>query len=320
MKTRITELLGIEMPIIAGAIGILSSPKWIADFCNLGGLGILAAVHLSPEGLRQCIRKIRDLTDKPFGVNLLPINIRHDEMLQVMVEEKVPVFSYGRGNPTKSIHAAIKAGSIAMPTIGSLHHAEIAVKAGAQALMVTGTEAGGHTSFIGTMVLVPLICRNVKIPVVAGGGITVPEQFAAALCLGADAIEMGTRLLVTKEAPIHENVKQAFVKASADDTYSTVHISGRHLRGLLNKYRKQFIGMPDLFQLPEGEDVGFDSPRAKKWISHARRGYIEGDIENGCIECGQGIGLINDIPTVAELIDRMMRGVVPAIERARAIV
>ena len=320
MKTRITELLGIEIPIISGPIGIITSSKWIADFCNLGGLGIVAAVHMSPRGLRECIRKIRGMTDKPFGVNLLPISLRPDELLEVMVEEKVPVFSYGRGDPTKSIHAAIKAGSIAMPTVGRLYHAQKAVKEGAHALMVTGTEAGGHTSFIGTMTLVPMVCRAVEVPVVAGGGITVPEQFAAALTLGADAIEMGTRLLVTKEAPIHNNVKQRFVEASADETLSTVHISGRHLRGLLNKYRQQFIGLPDLLQLPEGEELGFASPRVKKWLAYARKGFIEGDVENSCIECGQGIGLIDDIPTVAEVIERMIQGVGPALDRVKALV
>lgn len=320
MKTRITELLGIEIPIIAGAIGMITSPKWIADFCNLGGLAIVAAVHMSPRGLRECIGKIREMTDKPFGVNLLPINLQHDEMIEVMVQEKVPVFSYGRGDPTKLIHAAHKAGTIAMPTVGRLYHAQKAEKEGAHALMVTGTEAGGHTSFVGTMTLVPLVCRGVNIPIVAGGGITVPEQFAAAMCLGAEAIEMGTRLLVTKEAPIHDNVKQRFVESSADDTLSTVHISGRHLRGLLNNYRQQFVGLPDLFQLPAGEAVGFNSPRAKKWIANARKGFIDGDVDNGCIECGQGIGLIDDIPTVAEILDRMMKGVGPAMERARAVI
>jgi len=319
MKTRITELLKIEVPIIAGAMAMVSNPIWIADFCNLGGLGILASVLKSPEGVRACVREIRELTDKPFGVNIAPLNPRNDAILEVMVEEQVPVFSHGLGDPTKLIHAAIKAGSIAMPTIGRLYHAQKAVKEGAHALIVTGTEGGGHAGFVGTMVLVPEVCRAVKIPVAAGGGITVPEQFAASLCLGAEGIEMGTRLLATKEAPVHDNVKQAFIKASSSETLSTAHISGHHQRGLLNKYRQQFLDLPDQVQFTPEDKVGFQSPRAKKWTTSTRIGMINGDVENGCIACGQGIGLIDDIPTAAELMKRMMEGMETAVDRANTM-
>lgn len=318
MKTRITELLGIEYPIIAGAMAaITDSAEWVANFSNLGGLGILAAAILSPEGVRNNIRKIRELTDKPFGINLVPFAPRADEILEVMVDEKVPVFSYGRGDPTKSIHAALKAGSIAMPTVGRVYHALKAVKEGAAALIVTGSEGGGHTSFVGTMVLVPAVCKAVTVPLVAGGGITVPEQFAATLVLGADGIEMGTRLMATKESRVHNNVKQAFVKASEDETYSTCHISGHHLRGLLNKYRQQFVGLPESIK---GENIPPGSPRFKKWFADGRRGMLDGDVENGAVDCGQGIGLIYDIPSVAEVIENMMQGVEPALDRAKALI
>ena len=307
MKTRVTELLGIKYPIIQGAMGLVSdSPAVVCAVSDAGGMGILAATDLSPEGMRENIRMIKELSDKPFGVNILPAHPEYVRMLEIMVEEEAPVMCHGRGNPWNLIKLAKSGKIMTLPTVGAVKHAIKAEADGADAIIVTGTEGGGHTSYIGTMMLIPAVVDKVSIPVIAGGGIADPRQFVAALALGAEGIEMGTRFMVTQESPVHENVKQKLVEASEEEVWATHQVTGRYQRGLLNKFRRQFLN-----EGPDHKGVIVDKLADKDYLAGLMtavgKAFVDGDVEDGSISCGQGVGLINDIPTIPDLIKRFVQ-------------
>lgn len=302
IKTRITELLGIKYPLIQGALGEVSeSVEFVAAVCNAGALGILAAVHLGAEGVKEDIKRIRDLTDKPFGVNVLPVNPQYEEILEIMVEEGVNVFCHGRYNPVKALMKAkeSKVKALSLPTVGSVKHAVRAEQDGAEALMVTGTEGGGHTGYVGTIVLIPAVARKVSIPIIAGGGVATPEQAAAMFVLGAEGVIMGTRFMMTKECPMHPNSLKALLEATEEDTYASVHVSGRHQRWLSTpSFKKRFVGLAEV----KGQDHYWSFP------SMAGKACIEGDIEVGIVGSGQGIGLIDDMPSIKDMVENIMEG------------
>ncbi len=315
LQTKLTDMLDIKYPIIQGAMGPLNMPSFPAAVSNAGGLGILAAVTLSPEGTRENIRKIRELTDKPFGVNMHPLagqGERYEKILEVMAEEKVPVISHGLGKATKAIEKAKEAGSLAIPTIGSVEHARECERAGADMVIAQGYAGGGHASYVDTMVLVPSVIEAVEIPVIAAGGIATPEQFLAALAMGAEGISMGTRFQNTKEASIHPAFYKKIIESTEEDTVDTHHITGHHLRVVLNEFSEQYVG------LPEGPDVKTEEieieDETSGWSS-IPKAYWEGDVEEGFVCAGQAIGLIDDVPTVEELIERMVEGAEKALEK-----
>lgn len=198
MKTRLTELLGIRHPIIQGAMFWVSFPPLVAAVSNSGGLGILGAAFMSPGELRENIRQIKGLTDEPFGVNFMANNPRIDDLLDVIIEEKVPVVSYGKGNPQRVLERTKPHGVVNIPTMGAVRHAVRAEQDGADAVIVQGTEAGGHTGFVTTLILVPLVASKLRIPVVAAGGIGNGGGLVAALALGAEGISMGSRSLLQR--------------------------------------------------------------------------------------------------------------------------
>ncbi|MEE8471745.1 MAG: nitronate monooxygenase, partial [Dehalococcoidia bacterium] len=193
MKTRLTELLHIESPIIQAGMVHVSFPSLVAGASNAGALGILGAGAMSPQELRDNIRKVQALTDRPFAVNVIPDNTLLEELLDVIIEEKVPVASFGVGNPQRIIRHTRPHGIVNIPTVGSLRHAIRAEEGGADAVIIQGTEAGGHSSHVSTMVLLPLVAERLKIPVVAAGGICDGRGLVAALALGAEGIAMGSR-------------------------------------------------------------------------------------------------------------------------------
>ncbi|MFC2018772.1 NAD(P)H-dependent flavin oxidoreductase [Chloroflexota bacterium] len=319
MKTRLTELVGIKHPIIQGAMGLISDEvEFVAAVSNAGALGILVATMMSPEGIIESCERIRELTDKPFGVNIVPFGEGqpYDEQIQAMCDARVPVFNHGKGDPTKMILAAKKVGAIAIPTCGRVKHVVRAEENGADAVIITGSEGGGHCSDVGTMALVPTAVRAVKIPVVAGGGIATPQQFAAALVMGAEGVHMGTRFILTQESPAHPKAKECLQKATEEDTYATNQITGWRGRRYKNKYIESFMNTPE-FKHGEGHvDMGSElfSQRAARLTA----AWLDGDTEWGQMGCGQGIGLANDLPTVKELIEGMVAGLEPAIERLKS--
>jgi enoyl-[acyl-carrier protein] reductase II len=295
MKTRITELLGIKYPIIQGAMTWVSFPPLVAGVSNAGGLGILGAAFMAPEQLRENIRQIKDMTDKPFGVNFMPDNPIVDQLLDVILEERVPVASYGRGNPKRIIERVKPHEIIALPTLGSLKHALRAEQDGADAVIVQGTEGGGHTGHIATMVLTPLVASRLKIPVVAAGGIGNGRGLAAALALGAEGISMGSRFIVTKEAPVPEHVKRYLIEKSEEDTVVTDNLTGVRCRVIKNDFAKRIMEMAKS-KVDPWEMMQYG-------VGRIRKAYVEGDLEWGSMAFSQACGLINDIPSCQELLD-----------------
>ena len=295
MKTRITELLGIKYPIIQGAMTWVSFPPLVAGVSNAGGLGILGAAFMAPEQLRENIRQIKDMTDKPFGVNFMPDNPIVDQLLDVILKERVPVASYGRGNPKRIIERVKPHEIIALPTLGSLKHALRAEQDGADAVIVQGTEGGGHTGHIATMVLTPLVASRLKIPVVAAGGIGNGRGLAAALALGAEGISMGSRFIVTKEAPVPEHVKRYLIEKSEEDTVVTDNLTGVRCRVIKNDFAKRIMEMAKS-KVDPWEMMQYG-------VGRIRKAYVEGDLEWGSMAFSQACGLIDDIPSCQELLD-----------------
>jgi len=298
METRITELLGIKQPIIQGAMSWVSFPPLVAAVSNAGGLGILGAAFMTPEELQQNIRKIKEETDKPFGVNFMPDNPRIKELLDVIIEEKVPVASYGKGNPQKIIERTRPHGIINMPTMGSLKHALRAEKDGADAVIVQGTEGGGHTGFVSTLVLIPIVASRVKIPIIAAGGIGNARGMVAALALGAEGIAMGSRFIVTQEAPVPSHVKHYLLDKTEEDTVVTDNLTGVRCRVIKNGFAKDMLDMAQKNSDP-WETMKFG-------VGRMRKAYVEGDLEMGSLVFSQVCGLIHDIPTCRGLIESIV--------------
>lgn len=312
MKTRITELLGIKYPVIQGPMAWVSFPPLVAAVSNAGGLGILGAAPMTPDELRENVRMTKELTDKPFGVNFIPESPQIEELLDIIIEEGVRVASYGIGNPKKIIERTRPHGIINMPTMGAVRHAVRAQENGADAVIVQGTEAGGHNSNVATMVLVPAVVGRVDIPVVAAGGIGDARGFAAALALGAEGVSMGTRFIVTQESPVPPNIKSLIIRSSEEDTVLVSGIrSGLRARMLRNKLAETILETKDLTALlTEGE------PPSR--VGRLRMAMVDGDEENGSISVGQVCGLIHDIPTCRELIEGIVAGAEKILESARS--
>jgi enoyl-[acyl-carrier protein] reductase II len=299
MKTRITELLGIKHPIIQGAMSWVSFPPLVAAVSNSGGLGILGAAFMSPAELKENIRKIKSLTDKPFGVNFMANNPLIDELLDVIIEEKVPVASYGVGNPQRVLERTKPHGIINLPTMGALRHAVRAEQDGADAVIVQGTEAGGHTGYVTTLVLVPLVASKLRIPVVAAGGIGNGRGLIAALALGAEGISMGSRFIVTQEAPVPLHVKQYLVEKTEADTIVTDNFTGVRCRVIRNRFAE------NLLEMAKNHEDPWEIMKAG--VGKIRQAYVEGDHEGGSLAFGQVCGLIQEIPTCQELIDGIIK-------------
>lgn len=305
MKTRITEIFGIQYPIIQGGLAYLAYAELASAVSNAGGLGQITAATLgTPEKLREEIRKVRKLTDKPFGVNFAIA--RHDgnykDLLEVAIEEKVPAISVTGGNP-QPVFERIKGENIkTLVLVSGVRQAQKAEELGADAIMAVGQEGGGHLGRddIGTMVLIPRVVESVSIPVLASGGIGDGRGLLAAFALGAEGVEMGTRFIATQEC-VHANpvYKEALVKGKETDTVIIKKTLGNPGRVLESKYTSSII---------EREHKGATYEDLKDMVSgKANCKYIyNGNEEEGFGWAGQVIGLINDVPTVQELFDEMI--------------
>ena len=278
MKTKITELLNIEYPIIQGGMAWVADYHLAAAVSEAGGMGLIGAGGMPAELVREQIRKGKELTDKPFGVNIMLMNPEADQIAKVVVEEGIQVVTTGAGNPSKYMEMWKAAGIKVIPVVASVAMAYMMEKAGADAVVAEGMESGGHIGSLTTMALVPQVVDRVSIPVIAAGGIADGRGFAAAMMLGAQGVQIGTRFVVSTEAEVHENYKKTVVKAKDIDSTVTGMSTGHPVRGLRNKMTKEY-------QRLEKEGADF-MELEKLTLGALRKAVVDGDVVNGIVMVG----------------------------------
>ncbi len=298
MKTRITELLGIEYPVIQGGMAWVAEANLAAAVSRAGGLGLIGAASAPAEWVREQIREVKRQTDKPFGVNIMLMSPYADEVAQVVAEEQVKVVTTGAGNPEKYMQMWKEAGILVIPVVASVALAKRMERCGADALVAEGTEAGGHIGENTTMTLVPQVVDAVNIPVIAAGGIADGRGMAAAFMLGAEAVQMGTRFVATTEAVVHENYKNALVRAKDIDSKVTGRSTGHPVRILRNKMVRQYLQM-------EKNGASLEELELLT-LGALRKAVVDGDVENGSIMAGQIAGMIGDIVPCRQVIEQIV--------------
>ncbi len=298
MKTKITELLGIEYPIIQGGMAWVAEYHLAAAVSEAGGLGIIGAGGAPASFVREQIQKVKEITDKPFGVNLMLMNPEADEIAGVIVEENVKVVTTGAGNPGKYMAMWKEAGIKVIPVIASVGLAKMMERAGADAVVAEGTESGGHIGSATTMTLVPQVVDAVGIPVIAAGGIADGRGFAAAMMLGAEAVQMGTRFVVAKESIVHTNYKQKIIAAKDIDSEVTGRSTGHPVRCIRNKMTREYLKM-------EKEGATLEELE-KMTLGSLRKAVVEGDVVDGTLMAGQIAGLVDKEQSCAEIIREIM--------------
>lgn len=298
MHTKICDLLGIEYPIIQGGMAWVATAELVAAVSNGGGLGIIGAGHMPTDILREEIRKTKTLTDKPFGVNLMLLTPHIDELIQVSLEEGVPVVTTGAGNPGSFINSFKAKGTKVIPVVPTVALAQRMEKVGADAVIVEGTEAGGHVGELTTMVLVPQIVDAVGIPVIAAGGIADGRGIVAALALGASGVQIGTRFICATECTAHDNYKIKILNAKDRDTTVTARSTGHPVRVLKNKLSKEFERLEkEGAQLEQLEELG---------IGKLRAAVKDGEVDFGSLMAGQSSALVKSIEPAANIIKGMI--------------
>lgn len=346
-KTRMTELFGIKHPIMLAGMNWITEPELVSTVCNAGGLGIFATASCTPEETRQNIRKIRELTDKPFGINQILIGPGAQENIQVAIEEKVPVINYSLGKPwfIEQVHSY---GGKVLGTTAIARHAVRAAQLGCDAVVITGHEAAAHGADATSLVLIPIVASQVKIPIIAAGGFYDGRGLAAALVLGADGISMGSRFMLTKESNVHDKFKQLCLQATEQDTLYSDRFDGMpgralkteaseimmksgfplveavqgalEIKRLLKLSLWKFIGLS--FQMMRAEEGSPLWVQARQAVSARRsmKAIYEGDVEEGFLFAGQDCGGISDLPSVNELIDRIITEAEETLEAIKKLV
>ena len=294
---RINELLNTKYPFIQGGMANIAIGEFAAAVSNAGGLGLIGAGGMDVDMLRANIRKCKELTDKPFGVNLMLMHPQADEMAKVIVEEGVKIVTTGAGNPAKHVPMWKESGMIIMPVVSTVALAKKMESIGVDAVIAEGTESGGHVGETTTMALVPQVVDAVSIPVVAAGGIASGRQLAAAFALGACGAQLGTCLLVSEECPIHEAYKEAVIKATDISTIVTGRISGTPVRIIKNTMAREYV---------KQEKLGADKMELEKFtLGSLRRAVFEGDVKNGSLMAGQVAGQLKEIKPLKTILDEM---------------
>jgi enoyl-[acyl-carrier protein] reductase II len=330
MKTRITELFGIKYPILLSGMSWISVPKMVAAVSNAGGLGILATGPLSAEETRKAVHEIRSLTDKPFGANLALLFPGAVDSANVLLEEKVPVINFSLGKGDWLVKQAHAYGGKVVATVVNAYHAKRAQDYGCDAVIATGHEAAAHGEALTTFILIPTLVDALKIPVIAAGGIGDGRGLAAALALGADGVAMGTRLMTTKESPLHEFYKKLSIEKEATDTLFSNRFDGLLCRVLktdaANRAIARGLDLPAAFFNSREIAQQIHAPywklclgvMASGWKNAKQMAFManafkairvateEGDTKEGVLPAGQVTGLIHDEPTIAELFERFV--------------
>ncbi len=334
IKTRITELFGIQYPIMMSGMNYVTEPKIVAAVSNAGGLGVLACSRFSPEEMRKNIHEIRKLTDKPFGINQA-LRAGGEKNIQVAIEEQIKIVNYSLGKPF-FINDVHKYGGKVMGTVAIAKHAVAAAKLGVDVVITTGNEAAGHPDLTPTLILLPLVASMVKIPIIAAGGFFDGKGLVAALAMGADAIAMGTRFMLTKESHVHEHFKELVLKATEQDTLISDKFDGLTARmlktpaseklyksGSLNLFDatksaleiKGALGYSwwDFMRLSVSMMKGdekmspFQQARQAMYVKRVQKAIFEGDLQNGLLPTGMVCGALKDMPSCKEIIDRIVK-------------
>lgn len=344
IKTRMTELFGIKHPIMLAGMNWITEPELVAAVCNAGGLGILATAATTPDESRKGIRKIRELTDKPFGINQTLIGPGAKGNVDVAIEEKVPIINYSLGKPwfIEDVH---KYGGKVLGTTAIARHAVRAAELGCDAIVITGQEAAAHGANATSMVLIPLVSGHIKVPLIAAGGFYNGRGLAAALVLGADGISMGTRFMLSKESKVHDNFKKLCLQATEQDTLYSDRFDGmpgralktkvteemtksglslgeafkgaREIRQLLKLSYWQFIRLS--FQMMRSEEGSPLWTQARQAVGARRhlKAIREGDENEGILFAGECSGAINDLPSIKQIIDSIIAEAEETLEATR---
>ncbi|MDT2814795.1 enoyl-[acyl-carrier-protein] reductase FabK [Vagococcus carniphilus] len=303
-KSRICDMLDIDYPIFQGAMAWVAEEKLASAVANAGGLGLIASGHAPKEIIKEKIDIAKQSTDKTFGVNIMLMSPFVEDIVDLVIEEKVKVITTGAGSPGKYMKRFKEAGIIVIPVVASVAQAKRMEKEGADAVVVEGMEGGGHIGKSTTMTLVPQVVDAVSIPVIAAGGIGDGRGVAAALMLGAEAVQLGTRFLVSTESIAHDNFKEKVVKAKDIDTVITGLLTGHPVRGLRNKLTKEF----EKAERFEGGQEKPDFERLEDLGKGAlKRAVIDGDTKNSSMMAGQIAGLIKtDTQSCSDIIQELM--------------
>ena len=294
----LNEILGTRYPIIQGGMANIATGEFAAACSNAGALGLIGSGGMNADSLRENIRRAKQLTDRPFGVNIMLMHPQADEFARIVVEEGVRFVTTGAGNPGKYMESWKAAGITVIPVVAATVLARHLVKCGADALIAEGTESGGHVGEMTTMALVPQVADAVDVPVIAAGGIASGRQMAAAFALGACGAQLGTCLLVAEECPIHPNYKAALLKAKDSDTIVTGRIGGTPVRVLKNRMSREYVRQ---------EKAGAGKMELDQFtLGSLRRAVFDGDTETGSLMAGQVAGMLRDVRPVQAILDEMM--------------
>lgn len=298
MRTDVTKLLEIEYPILQGGMAWVAEHHLATAVSEAGGLGLIGAASAPGEWVREQIQKVKERTEKPFGVNIMLMSPYADEVAKVVAEEGVKVVTTGAGNPEKYMKLWKDAGIKVIPVVASVALAKRMERCGADAVVAEGSEAGGHIGENTTMVLVPQIADAVSIPVIAAGGIADGRGVAASLMLGASAVQVGTHFVVTKESVVHENYKKCIIKAKDIDSKVTGRSTGHPIRVLRNQMTKEYLRL-------EKEGASFEELE-KLTLGALRKAVVEGDVVNGSLMAGLSAGLVKEEFSCRELVQKLM--------------
>ena len=299
-NNRVTKLLKTKYPIIQGGMAWVADADLAAAVSNAGGLGIIAAASMPANLLEEQVIKIRTLTDKPFGMNIMLMSPTADDAMEIAAKYRVPVVTTGAGLPGKVIERLKPLGTIVMPVVASYAHAERVAKQGADAVVAEGSEAGGHIGEVNTMVLVPQIVDSVSIPVIAAGGIADGRGMVAAFSLGAEGVQVGTRFVCASECNVHMNYKEKIIKANDRSTVVTGRSLGHPVRALKNKLSKQF----EEFEKNSVPAAELEALGAGK----LRLAVVEGDTDWGSLMAGQSAGMVKSVEPAAYIIEDIIKG------------
>ena len=309
---NIKELLGIKYPIIQGGMANIATGEFAAAISNTGALGLIASGGMPAEALREQINICREKTDKPFGVNLMLMNPDVENIAQMLYEEKVMVITTGAGNPGRFIPKWKENGTMVIPVTPSVSLGKLMLRSGADALIAEGGESGGHVGDMTTMALLPQMVKAFPdVPIIAAGGIASGEQMASCFMMGAVGVQIGTCLLVSEECPIHQNYKEAVIKAKDNGTTVTGRSQGAPVRIIKNKMAREYLKLE--------EEHATKEELEKITLGGLRRAVVDGDVEMGSVMAGQVCGQLDSIRPAKDIIEDMYNGAIECLKKAPSI-